>query len=479
MTAALPAEIFPKDIDSLGNEITLLAGQINAANYRFLKLIAEFDRRSGWNCDGTVRNCAHWLNWKCGIDKGAAREKIRVARRLDELPMINAAFAAGEVSYSKVRAMTRVATNENEQYLLNIAHYGTASHVELVVRKFQRVRRQCADDNDALQQAERELRYYQDDDGMWVISARLPAEEGELLVKAIETVVQGDLKKEDYKRIGEKAEDAEQGCNCNTKCVSETFPRKPQVSDETLDPAATPTTIPQHRADAIARLAEHFIATAGENDELATLKGADRCQVVLQLTLDDLKGGESPPMHPSTLKRLSCDASVVTAIEDSMGNLLNMGRKTRTVPPAMRRALLRRDETCRFPGCCESRYVDAHHVQHWSDGGETCLENLVTLCKFHHRALHNGSFSIAVTGDGESTGFGFLDQEGMELPRTYPDACCGEEALDSLREEVLADAHIDANTAVTHWAGECLDYDMAMDGLLQREHCGQLGAERD
>ena len=104
-------------INKLEDEITLLAGQINAASYRFLKLIAEFDRREGWN-GGGIKNCAHWLNWKCGICIGPAREKVRVAHALEELPKINNAFSTGHLSYSKVRAMTRVATNDNEDFFI-------------------------------------------------------------------------------------------------------------------------------------------------------------------------------------------------------------------------------------------------------------------------------------------------------------------------------------------------------------------------
>ena len=130
------------DDERLGAQITLLAGQINAANHRLLTLIAEFDQRKAWSGGGTVRSCAHWLNWKCGIALVAAREKVRVAQALAALPLIDAAFAAGEISYSKVRAMTRVATPQNEDYLLHIARHGTASHVEGLVRRYRKVRQQ-------------------------------------------------------------------------------------------------------------------------------------------------------------------------------------------------------------------------------------------------------------------------------------------------------------------------------------------------
>ena len=186
---AFPARCATFETDrQLGDQITLLAGRINAANYRLLKLIAEFDRRKAWSGGGTVRSCAHWLNWQCGIALVAARERVRVARALEELPLIDAAFARGEISYSKVRAMTRVATPENEDYLLLIACHGTASHVEQVVRKYRRVTRQDDEVAEREQDRSRELVYYRDDDGMWIIHARLPPEAGSLVVKAIEAV---------------------------------------------------------------------------------------------------------------------------------------------------------------------------------------------------------------------------------------------------------------------------------------------------
>jgi hypothetical protein len=124
----------------LENNLTQLAAHINAATYQFLSLIAEFDRREAWGHEG-VKSCAHWLNWKCGVSLGAAREKVRVAKALEGLPLVSASFAKGELSFSKVRAMTRVATPETEDYLLMIAQHGTASHLERLVQSYRRVQR--------------------------------------------------------------------------------------------------------------------------------------------------------------------------------------------------------------------------------------------------------------------------------------------------------------------------------------------------
>src|ERR1700676_5287665 len=124
-------------LEELEAQITALAGQLNAATYRWLVLIAEFDRRLGW-ADGKLPSCAHWLNFKCGLNLGAARQKVRVAHALAGLPRIAASMARGELSYSKVRALTRVACPATEETLLMIALHGTAYHVERLVQGYRR-----------------------------------------------------------------------------------------------------------------------------------------------------------------------------------------------------------------------------------------------------------------------------------------------------------------------------------------------------
>ena len=148
-TTALP-------IATLEAQITELAGHLNSANHRFLKLIAEFDQRKGWS-DSATQSCAHWLNWKCGIDLGAAREKVRVAHALATLPQISASMERGEVSYSKVRALTRVADAATEELLLSIALHGTAHHVENTVRYFRRAQQTEELSREGRQQAARRM----------------------------------------------------------------------------------------------------------------------------------------------------------------------------------------------------------------------------------------------------------------------------------------------------------------------------------
>ena len=203
---ALVTSGFNCDDVQLGHEITLLSAQMNVANYRLLKLISEFDVRGAWRRGTTMRSCAHWLAAHCGMAMGAAREKVRVARRLAGLPEVEQAFSIGELSYSKVRAITRVATEANEGFLVMLAEKASASHLEKLVGKYKPVDEVelalagaegegeeiegAADalDEETQREQARELYWFQDKDGMWIIHAKLPPEQGQLVVKALEAV---------------------------------------------------------------------------------------------------------------------------------------------------------------------------------------------------------------------------------------------------------------------------------------------------
>jgi hypothetical protein len=183
-------------------------------------------------------------------------------------------------------------------------------------------------------------------------------------------------------------------------------------------------------------------------------------------------------ISPKTARRLSCDASLVTVLEDEQGRVLNIGRRTRTVPASIARALSIRDKTCRVPGCCESRYVDAHHIEHWADGGETSLESLVTLCRAHHRQLHQGHFTI--TAEQTTTGqrLVFATRSGRKIQSSFfpqfPDVSA-EMSADALRTAAPA---VDAKTCIPHWHGEDCDYGMAIDALLRRDEPGRPALKR-
>ena len=347
--SAIDSEFKYDSDDELAHKISDLAGKINAATYLFLKMLAEFDRRQGWKKHG-VRSCSHWLNWKCSIGYCAAREKIRVAHALEKLPKINEAFEQGLVSYSKVRAMTRVATDENEAVLLNVADDFSASHVEKLVHKYQQVDADQKPLPELSEHESRELKFYQDEDGMWVITAKLPQVEGGLLIKAIEEVVRQQHKNDS----------------------AESFS--------------------QSRVDALCQIAEHYIATA-KSDGGKALAGHERCQVVLHVS-NNCQHIDGFRVSEKNMKRFSCDAQVLSVFENKYGEVLNLGRNSRTVSPSLKRVLDMRDQTCRFPGCCAKKHVEYHHVKHWSEGGETEPENLVKLCRFHHDMVHDNHFII-------------------------------------------------------------------------------------
>ena len=161
--------------DVLADEIAALSAQLQSADYRLLVLLREFDEKGGFAQQG-CKTCAHWLSWRIGLNAGAAREKIRVARALENLPLISESMQKGEISYSKVRAVTRVATPNNEEQLLTIALGGTAGQVERLVRAWRKVDLQAEKDHANYQQEHASLTTYVDDDGMVVIKGRLPAE---------------------------------------------------------------------------------------------------------------------------------------------------------------------------------------------------------------------------------------------------------------------------------------------------------------
>jgi len=214
------------ELDQLGDEIAGLSAHLDAATARLLDLIREFDARAGWNTG--FRSCAAWLSWRVGLDLGAARERVRVARALGSLPRLAQALTRGELSYAKVRALTRVATLETEERLLAVGKAGTADHVERIVRGWRRVDRQAEARETARRHASRALHVYPDEDGMVVVRGRLAPEVGAVLMQALaaarETLYRQTI-----------------------NVPAETFPADA--------PAETPT-MAQQQADALALLAE-------------------------------------------------------------------------------------------------------------------------------------------------------------------------------------------------------------------------------
>jgi len=438
------------DLDQLGETIAELSAHIQAATYRLLVLIREFDARGGW--DGGLgehgfRSCAHWLNWRTGLDLGAAREKVRVALARKDLPRISEAMQRGEISYSKVRALTRVATVETEDELLEFALTGTAAHVEKLVRAWRRVDRlEAMEEGDRLHE-HRYLRAYTDEDGMVVVKARLAPEVGAVFLKALEAATE-DL----YQRSRESGES--------------------EVSEVPAE---------QRRADALELLAESALqggldpGTAGDRYQVVVhveapareQHGQPSSRMPEGAEIEDLvsMGGVlENGIHVSaeTSWRLGCDSSRVVMTHAPNRSVLNVGRKTRAVHPALRRAVHHRDGGCRFPGCGLDR-CDAHHVEHWADGGKTQLENLLLLCRHHHRALHEGGFSVQLDANGTSR---FYTPKGALIPEAPASPPLKGDPVAALTRRHRKDGlEIDSSTGLPHWQGEKLDLGYVIDGL--------------
>ena len=472
------------DTESLGDEIARLAAHLHAATYHLLVLIRDFDEREGWGSG--FLSCAHWLSWRTGISPGPAREKVRVARALASLPRISSAMARGEISYSKVRALTRVAKRENEAELLEVARHATAVHVERLIRGWRRVDRLQEAEEEERRQESRYLRLYPDQDGTFVLRGRLDPEVGALLEKALEW--------------------AGEALYRNEKGVEGTAAR-------TETEAASAPTFSQRQADALGLVAERALASgeraladagrtladAGREiggkaypNPAATTGRADRFQVVVHVEASKLREvsesreagpeGTSPPL-PWPLgvpagtspfaRRLACDAGVVVLTRDAGGRVLDVGRRRRTVPPAIRRALEFRDRGgCRFPGC-GCRFTDAHHIRHWADGGETKLDNLVLLCRRHHRMVHEGGFRVEMTESGEDGGedggksaVRFVCPDGRVIwPVPETPHLPADPVHELMGENADRGMVPDEWTATPLWNGDSLDYGLAIDML--------------
>jgi len=378
-------------IDELDRDIVTLTDRINAGTFELLVLIRQFDERAGWLKWG-LANCAEWLHWRCDLSMSAAREKVRVAHALKTLPSITTAFSGGELSYSKVRALTRVAGAENEEALLAFALKTTSSRVEERCRELR-----CgtvASVNEANRAySARSLRLHRDSErGTMTITVELPLETGQLIEKALD-----------------RARDSS---------ASQT----PELIEEGW--AA-------QQADALLTVANAYLS----GNDAASACTSDNYQVTVHVDCSALAHGDGRASLPlESVKRLCCDGEAVVIVENEEGEPLSVGRKARTVPTAIKRALRARDKGCVFPGCHHTRFVDAHHVRHWSAGGETSLDNLLLLCSRHHRLVHEGGFRIE--RDYQNCWF-FKRPDGRAVPSN------GYRAQDMLDDDIGSDIESD------------------------------------
>ena len=458
--------------DELAAAVATLAAHIHAATYRLLTLIAEFDRREVWAEQGAL-TCAHWLGWACGIDAHTAREKVRVARALVELPLLSAAAARGELGYSKLRALTRIASAENESDLLEIGRYGTAQHVEKFVRSYRRAKRAEETAQADTQHRERSLTYWYDDEGMLVLSGRFPPETGARILSALDAAMEAHAAEQPASQWRDEATppDVPRGTSRSGATASEETSQSstgsmssqsdlcssPDVPGGTY-PCRLPRTV--RRADALAWMAERLF----EEGEAPALS-PHRYEVVVHVDSNVLARGEAGrceiehhgTLAAETVRRLCCDGAIVATVDGPRGEPLSVGRRTRSISPALRRALMSRDRGCRFPGCAAAHRLHGHHVRHWAEGGETALDNLVLLCPVHHRLVHEGGFDVRRLDDGALR---FTDPKGSAVRAPSPIEVPSPATIVA-RNDARGLA-IDRETAMARWHGEPIDYDHAI-----------------
>ena len=543
------------EVVALGDRIAELSARIQAATWELLELIRRFDERDGWA--GCV-SCAEWLGWRTGLAPGAAREHVRVARALADLPKLSDAMRRGKVSYSKVRAITRVATAETEDELLNVALSGTAAHVEKIVRAWRRADREAEQAEDERRHETRSLRTWVDEDGMVVVRGRLSPEVGAVVRRALEAACDqargedardadaggdapgtagvdsggngaGTLAQRQADALGAIAEcalaggldrgtagdryqvvvhvdagvltdssDASAGISAFAVCGREQAGAGPRVSAGTSTtvaaeperhggcpdvPAGTPGAPAPESERATGDSGMGAGATRGAGHDGRSRRAPHPCPEsrtpvsastgCSQAVLDEAGG-----IHVSaeTARRLACDAATVRMQHGPAGEILDVGRRTRTISPALRRALQARDGQCRFPGCRNVR-VDAHHVKHWADGGRTALDNLVLLCRRHHRAVHEEGFRITLDAAGDVE---FIRPDGRPLPEAPAAPVWTDSPLAPVAARLEQEGvSIDSDTLTPDWRGERLDLDWAIHVLWRPRSQAEAGTDGD
>lgn len=426
------------NVEHLGEEIADLSAHLDAATHRLLECIRRFDEAGGWHEQGAA-SCAHWLAWRVGWDQATARERVRVARALGRLPAIDGALRSARLSYAKARALTRVATPDNEAKLLEMALIATGAQLERLCRGYRAVQ----DGERAPEPEERSVRQRVLPGGMVKLELVLEPDEADLVLRAIERA----------REVSRQAQPPAPEAAIGAAAAAASAQDDPAV--ETPWPSG---------ADGAVRLAESFLA-----GNPVTGTGGERFQVMVHLDQEVLGADgawtatleDGSCVSAETLRRVACDCALIAASRD--GEALNIGRRTRSIPPAIRRALMLRDRGCAFPGCTHTAFLHGHHVEHWLHGGDTSLGNIVMLCTFHHHLVHEGGWTVAAGVDGA---FAFRSPGGKplapELAREVLD-----DAVNWLREWAdERDLDLGPDVNLPQWDGKSPDYNQAVGSLL-------------
>jgi hypothetical protein len=355
--------------------VDALHRRISLSQRKLFELIAAVDRRGGWRSSG-ARDMAHWLRMRQGISDWKARRWIAAAHALEGLPRISEAFARGELSIDKVVELTRFATPETEAGLLRWAQGVSCACIR---RKADLAARQSIQDVQDVERSRSLSWWYFDEGRRFGLQAELPAAQGAVVARALER-------------------------------LADTLPAMPDEQDECF--------VDARRADALVALCSNRIAEDAD---------PDRATVVVHAQLDGLLSGHGgceveggPVIHPETARRLLCHGRVQTVIEDDTGQPVRLGRISREPSAWMLRQLKYRDFECTFPGCGARRFTQAHHIVWWDRGGRTDLDNLVLVCTFHHKLVHEYGWAVRREVDGTARWFrpdGIRYRAGPAPPR--------------------------------------------------------------
>jgi len=468
----MPCDVTTLSTAALERRLTSLAAQVAAHECDFLMTLAEFDAREAWGGVG-MKSVAHWLSWRTGMRPGVARERVRVARALTGLPLVRAAFAAGRLSYCKVRALTRVATPATEADLVELALGATGGQLETICRAW---RRTLVGEQAASRHLRRGVRRREEEDGAVTYTIRLAPEDAAVLDAALAA---GRAQVLD--QHGQPVETPEERALADivtgapplsradadvVTLIAESF----LTTQAVPDPGAGTVVMIHADLDALADLDEvapedddlNDVAPDGETGHAADLREGGE-------TGDrDLLGGRSlahasraarPPtattpdgttLSRATVLRLLCGASTRLMLHARDGRPLDLGRRRRHASKKQRAALVERDGGCRFPGCTQRHRLIPHHSVFWSRGGATDLDLLVLLCPTHHRAVHELGYGATALGGGR---FRFTTPTGQEIP-----------PVGLIRAEGIANPYRTGSIEPL-WGGERLDLDWLISGL--------------
>ena len=414
----------------LRGEIAGAAAEVNVATARLALLAADADRGEAWGGVG-FRSCAHWLTITTGLDLHSTGRLLQAGHALAELPRLRAAFECGQLSLDKLLALSRVAVAADEAMWLEVALDASGDQLTRICRAVARAG--AADDRPAERTRARGVWARWFDDGLTELRALLAPDDAAVVMRALDAL--GDAQVQERAgcpSTGRSADDPVAARRADALVlIAETVAAA--VDATPPDPAAT--TSPA-RPVPPARLVVHVDAA------VLAAQGAGRCH---------LEDGAA--LSPSVLRRIGCDAEVQTLVERD-GTPINAGRRRRIVTGRLRLALQARDRTCRFPGCgVPASRTHGHHVRHWADGGRTDLVNLLSLCGFHHRSLHDGDYRIERAADGRPQ---FRTSAGRPIAPRNPARDVEATAVGPLTSRVVTES------PMARAGGERLDLDHAV-----------------